>query len=497
MDLRDWINDLKKIGELKEIEGEVDWNLEAAAISCMSNRVNGPAMWFKKIKGYPEGYTLLGEPLAGSWRRPWSRVAYALGMQPDVSFEEFGREEIRRLYSRIKPVVVSSGECKENILLGKDVNLLKFPWTYTHMEDGGRFGVLQNWVMQDPDTGFVNWGIYRMMIHGKAVAGCRVSGGQDGFFIMTKWHAQGKACPVAVFIGGDIANIICATYAAPYGTPEAEIAGGLRQAPAELIKCETNDLYVPANAEIVLEGEVRPGEQWDEGPFGEMVGYMEGPRFPTNVFRINCITYRNNPIIPFTVEGTQVNTAQALQSAFGLEMWRNQRIRNRFPVRAIFPTTSCAPGGWITSTEKPYPGYAKQLMSALLEGRHMGGGRFFLVSAHIDPSDLDEVTESWALDCNPAEDIHVFQDNPVTTYQAWVSAEEKRNAPALLTVQGHYLFYDCTEKVDAPKVKFETALSKEAQQFVKERWQALGFEEPLEVKAREYEIREAVRDVGE
>ena len=127
MDLREWSAIMKEAGELVEVEAEVDWNLEAAAITAMKNRLGERILWFKKIKGYPEGYTLMGDPVVGTWRRNWSRMAQIMGLPGDVAYEDMLEEWERRIAAPVKPVVVSSGPCKDHIHIGKDVNLWEFP----------------------------------------------------------------------------------------------------------------------------------------------------------------------------------------------------------------------------------------------------------------------------------------------------------------------------------------------------------------------------------
>ena len=119
MDQRDYIAALKKHGELIEIEEEIHWNLEAAAICTMSNRVGGPAVWFKNIKGYPKGYTLLGSPYAGKRYQPWRRMAITLGLDPDIPWNEWGRELAMRYTHPIKPTIVSTGPVKQNKMTTK------------------------------------------------------------------------------------------------------------------------------------------------------------------------------------------------------------------------------------------------------------------------------------------------------------------------------------------------------------------------------------------
>jgi 4-hydroxy-3-polyprenylbenzoate decarboxylase len=495
-DLRWFIDELKKNGELVEIDEEVHWNLEAAAFSTMSNRVGGPAFLFKKIKGYPEGYNLLGECLAGSWKAPWRRIAIAAGAPKEIWNDPIAIQDelLRRLYSKIKPIIVSEGECQQNVHIGKDVNLFEFPWPYIHYGDGGRYGTWQTWACMDPDSGWVNWAQYRTMIHTKNAMGVDPVVGSHMYMIFTeKWERRGKAMPCACIIGGSPMMFVGATYSAPAGLWEAENIGGLIQAPLELVKCKTVDLYVPADAEIVLEGEIRPGERWDEGPFGEYVGFMEGPRSPKFVFRVHCITHRDNPILPFTVEGTRVNSSQAMSYALASELWRRMRVYHDWPVRGVYITVQVPWNLHIVSTEKPYPGYIHNLVSEYFaEKTSSWWGRLIIVDSEIDPTDVDQVMEDWSLNVHPKRDIHITDENvPTVHHQSFLSVEEKERGYMA------HIYYDATDKVGNRRVNFEDAFSEDTKNFVIKNWKNLGFEEELEVKRRDYTLRKSIRDIIE
>jgi len=127
MDLRDFLADLKKHDMLLEIEEEVDWNLEVSAIAAMNHRLEGPTLWFKNIKGYPEGYSVTTNTGSGTRRKTFRKFAVSLGLDPDISYAEWAREFTMRLNHPIKPTIVSSGPCKEEIHVGKEINLFEFP----------------------------------------------------------------------------------------------------------------------------------------------------------------------------------------------------------------------------------------------------------------------------------------------------------------------------------------------------------------------------------
>jgi 4-hydroxy-3-polyprenylbenzoate decarboxylase len=139
-DLRDFINVLSEAGEINSLSQEVDWYLEAGAIASYANEVGAPAPLFTQIKDYPSGYRLLGSPLAGSRlrkNRPWRRLSLAMGLEADISFSDLAEEYIRRRKHSLKANLLTWGPCKENILLGNEVDMFNFPIPFIHQGDWG------------------------------------------------------------------------------------------------------------------------------------------------------------------------------------------------------------------------------------------------------------------------------------------------------------------------------------------------------------------------
>ncbi|OGW18822.1 MAG: hypothetical protein A3G93_00885 [Nitrospinae bacterium RIFCSPLOWO2_12_FULL_45_22] len=487
--VREFIKRLREMGELVEIEEEVDWNLEAAAFSTMSCRVGGPILWFKKIKGYPEGYTLLGEPWAGPVHQIWRRLAIAAGAPPEANPFDLGAELLRRLYTGIPPTIVSNGLCKEHIQMGKEANLLKFPWPYLHHGDGGRYTTTGCWCMEDPEERWNNWANYRGMIHTRNGIGYDPTYGQQGDIIMKKWHARGEPMPVAYYVGADVLTFVGAAFRAPWGIWEAELIGGLRQEPLELVKCETNNLYVPADADIVIEGVIRPGELWDEGPFGEYPGFIQGPRMPRPVVRVTAITHRKDPIIPFCVEGMFANSSKALGFAFGVEMWRRLRVYHDLPVVTAWGSplgSSTWANLWI-SILKNSPDVVGRAALAF-QGSIPGLFRSFIVDATVNPSNTEDGMEEFSLNVHPGRDIRKINAPAAHAikYEPFLSIAEKKEALKKT------VYFDCTSKLPNKRVDFERAFPREVQDWVERNWQGLGFEKPVSItqeKRGEYVMR--------
>ncbi|MDY6864251.1 MAG: UbiD family decarboxylase, partial [Thermodesulfobacteriota bacterium] len=254
-DFREYVTALEKEGEVQRIQQEVDWDMEAGAITRRSYEIKARAPFFQKIKDYPEGYRIFGAPLSST-----KRIALTMEMDPDSSFMELSHEFRRRTRNPIKPIVVKDGPCKENIQTGDDINLFQFPAPMVHDGDGGRY--ICTWhvdVNQDPDSDWVNWGMYRKMIHNKnTMGGIMLPFQHMPYIFFNKYEAKGKPMEFATAIAPEPVVTFAGCTMFPAGVTEADMAGAIRKEPVELVKCETVDLYVPATSEIVFEGYVSP-----------------------------------------------------------------------------------------------------------------------------------------------------------------------------------------------------------------------------------------------
>jgi UbiD family decarboxylase len=235
-DLREFIAKLEEEGEAIKIAEEVDWNLEVSAILRRSAEEGLPAPFFQKIKGYPQGYRLFGNS-ANSFRR----MAISMDLKPDTHPRELIEEYIRRRHKPIKPVLVSTGPCKENVHIGDDVNLLEFPVPMQHEGDGGRYiGTWHVTIVKDPDSGWVNWGMYRHMLQSKNSVGILLASLAKHLAIIRdrSYLPKNKAMEVAIAIGVEPISAMCAASPLPVGVSEVDVVGGLRGEPVELVKCE-------------------------------------------------------------------------------------------------------------------------------------------------------------------------------------------------------------------------------------------------------------------
>ena len=193
---------------------------------------------------------------------------------------------------------VNGGPLLDNVLEGKDVNIEKIPTPVWHEHDGGPFiGTACLVVMKDPDTGWVNYGTYRVQSHKPDVASVMMSPGKHGLIIMRKYHERGQPCPVAVIAGMHPALVMLGGIEIPYGKNELEAAGGILGEPVEVINMPKTGLPVPANSEIAFEGFIHPDDKIQEGPLGEWTGYYASGSALEPAIRIETLMYRNDPIL--------------------------------------------------------------------------------------------------------------------------------------------------------------------------------------------------------
>jgi 4-hydroxy-3-polyprenylbenzoate decarboxylase len=306
-DLRGFIEALRAQGELAEIEAEVDWNIELGTVMRLAQgQGTGKALIFNNIKDY-NAPTSRCRRIFGSALNNYRRIAMMLGLPPDTHPRELVKVGRTILTGSIAPKIVATGPVKENILKGADVDLYEFPTPHWNRLDGGRYLLTYGGcVTKDPETGIMNVGVYRGMVAGHDRIPILMWRAQHIGHHVTAWQRGGEAeMPIAAAIGWEPSLDFCAGAPVPKGVCEYDVVGAVRGAPVELVKCETVDLYVPATAEIVIEGYLGldPATYMMEGPYAEFTGYLAGDRSPKPTIRVTAITHRNDPILRGTIEG--------------------------------------------------------------------------------------------------------------------------------------------------------------------------------------------------
>ncbi|MFB6180091.1 MAG: UbiD family decarboxylase [Halorientalis sp.] len=435
---REYLTLLDAEGARVSIETPVSWDLEASAITTLANRDDGPIPVFESVTESDLNATLVGDPYRGPQRSPWAHLASAFDFPSGLSGASYYERVIERLRSPREPQFVdrTDAPCKAVVQTKSDVDLLSVPWPYIHQGDGGRYSNLHTVVAPDSETPWGNWSRHRMMVHDDRQASLLLLAGEQvpNRFYYEYEHRE-EPMPIAIVLGAQPAVECSADMWIPTGRSEAAFAGGLKGEPIELVECETNDLAVPATAELVIEGRVRPNDRLDEGPFGDYFGYMNGPRRSMPVLEVEAITHRREPRVPFCVEGTGVgyghNSTSTLQlAAAGPDATLGLRAAG-FDVAMAAPWRFTSRTVWIIATERPYPGYLHELANFVFTTWGMLHIDFFVfVDPGVDPLDARAVLKAIALDADPDTDFHQFgvERMPKVPLNIYQTPDEKGSA---------------------------------------------------------------------
>ncbi|HLY64990.1 MAG TPA: UbiD family decarboxylase, partial [Chloroflexota bacterium] len=359
------------------------------------------------------------------------RALLALDMSPEMNVDSALDEYQRRMvtYKPVPPVEVSKGPVLENVFNDGGINMLKFPTPRWHEGDGGRYiGTGCVVIMRDPDTGKVNFGTYRVMVHDEGTLGLYITPNKTGAIIERKYWAMGKSCPVVACFGQEPVLFLGA---APFlgqkrGIPKYELVGHIRGAPVEVIREEFTGLPMPATAEIVVAGEVPPidSESRLEGPFGEWTGYYASGTRPEPIIKVKALYHRNDPIIlgnpPFRYRG--VHTDFALPTAVKNDVER----LTKFGVEDVLDVWDIGvPGVTVVQIKQRYPGHAMKAGMAA-SGEYMGRV-VVVVDEDINPRDPYDVFWAIGTRCDPATTITVLEGCQSSALDPRITPERKKN----------------------------------------------------------------------
>lgn len=410
-DIRSWLERAEEINELKFVRG-APLDPDVGQITEMLHHTDeSPAVLLDEFSGFPKGYRILLN--ANGNRR---RLAVTLGMPTDIGKMDLMNEWQRRLNS-LKPLPVNyveSGPVMENVIEGDAVDVRKFPVPMWHAEDGGRYiGTGSPNITRDPDTGFVNLGVYRVMIQDAKRVGCYISPGKHGRVHRDKYLERGEPCPIVILAGADLLLFIAASVEVPDNMMEYEWAGGLRGRPYDVIKEKYTGLPIPADAEIVLAGFVHPTERLPEGPFGEWTGYYASSQRPEPFIQVKAIYHRNNPILL----GVPPNKPPYEPHRFRAYL-RSALLKQTLEAAGIPDVTSvwCHEVGGCrlltaVSIKQRYPGHAKQALLIASGARATGYlNRITVVTDEdIDVTDLNDLTWAILTRCDPASQVDIIR----------------------------------------------------------------------------------------
>ncbi|MGO9240143.1 MAG: menaquinone biosynthesis decarboxylase [Bryobacteraceae bacterium] len=479
-DLRDYIRRLEKEQQLKRIPFEVDPYLEITEFADRSVKTGGPALLFEKPKG--SNVPVLINAFASARRMELALEVASVQEHADRIVEMLELRMPQGLIDKLKllpkfadmakffPRTVSSGPCKE-VIRKDNFSLREFPILHCWPQDAGPFITLPMVFTRNPETGKRNCGMYRMQVYDDRTTGMhwqtQKHGAEHYRRLLQAGGGKDARMPVAVAIGSDPATMYAPILPLPPDLDEMLIAGFLRREPVEMVQCETCDLEVPANSEIVLEGYVTLGETRTEGPFGDHTGYYSLDD-PYPVFHVECITQRRDPIYAATIVGPppmeDFYMGRAIERIF-LPLMRMQipEIRDiSMPASGVFHNLM------LVSIRKSYPGQARKVMHAIWG---LGQAMFTKVIVVVD------------------EDVHV-QDHSIVAWRALNNIDPQRDIEFVqgpvdsldhasrMADYGSKMGIDATKKVPAegftrrwPDV---IAMSPDVKQRVDELWKRAG-----------------------
>ncbi len=474
-DLREFIDELDRMGELKHIQTPVNQDLEITEITDRVSKQQGPALLFHNVIGHqtPVLINALGSK---------KRMLKALGL---TSYDNFFQKYFELLdkpsnmmdklkllprlneIMQMMPKTVKSGPCKE-VIIKDNPSLNLLPAIKCWPQDGGRYITLPLVFTVDPKSGKHNCGVYRLQIFDEKTLGMHWQLHKHGAHHHLKHQGEKKRMDVAIAIGCDPALTFSAVAPLPDDIYEMLFAGLLREKSVEMVQCETVDLEVPAHSEFVLEGYVDPDESRIEGPFGDHTGYYSlEDQYP--VLHLTCITHRKDPIYQTTIVGPPPQEdgyiGQAVTALF-LPIIQKQFpeiVDMNMPIEGIFHNLV------LVSIRKRYAGHARKIMHGIWGlGQAMFSKVIVVVDDDVDVQNIREVTWKALNHIDPERDIE-FVMGPIDVL----------DHSSRLMGYGSHMGVDATRKWKEEGFTRpwpdEIVMSKEVKDLVTKRWKEYGF----------------------
>jgi len=499
-DLREWITRVESMGELVRVKQPVDCNEEMSAIAYLvAKQSPSPAILFERTKSYetsPIGATLLWNILGPSLRR----IALTLEESPDTLTVELIRRVKEKLKQRKPPREVARNQAPfyENSRTGNEVDLLELPIPKHWPLDGGHYaGTADAVITRDPDSGYLNVGTYRMMLQGKNQVGLYLSPGKDARLHITRAWQKDQPIQVAAAWGIDPLFMVIGSQTFPKNVSEYEFAGGIKGRPIPVVRGMTTDLLLPASAEFVVEGVIRPNSVKKEGPFGEFPGYYGRPEAGCPLVEVTAVHYRSSPILTNALMADYPSNEQSgffsiIRSA---RIWDDLEKLGIPGIQGVYSHPAAAGGFGMTvlSLEQRYAGHAAQ---ALALAAQVPGGAYYTkwiiaVDEDVDPTDINQVIWAMSSRCNPVEDIDLLRN----TWSTWL--DPTQNPPEKRPYGSKALINACKEHRYLPVFSKRTTLRREIYDQVASRWRELGLPGEIPtVRAFEEETKVVYHEVG-
>ncbi|MBI2848621.1 MAG: UbiD family decarboxylase [Chloroflexi bacterium] len=427
---------LREHDELHQIDVQVDKSWEVGPICRENFDRQGPALVFKRVGDFS---TPLVVGVVGTVKR------YAMALGVPVDMKAIGRRWENAYDSPIKPIKVGSAPCKEVRM--EKINLLADPFPvplWHHLDSGPFLGTFHTIITEDPETGWINCGTYRSEIFTEDEMGCAVSEYRHLSLHWQKYRAMGKPMPVAVAIGTDPYLNLVSVSAIPLGVNEYDIAGGLKGAPIEVVKAGTSDLLVPAQAEIIIEGEIAPDKVYPkDGPFGEFLGYMGFGHPEIPFIKVKLVTHRREPYFQGTYEGRPPNESTVARGIGRSLALKEHLVKAGIPgiVDACVTSGGCAAYHGVVSIKKTYKGQVRDVFGHAWGHPNLHCKHVVVVDEDVDPWNPQQV--EWAV----ATRVQAGRDIAIVSHGK--SNELDPSQPPSLRGWSDLLGIDATKPVEA------------------------------------------------
>jgi 4-hydroxy-3-polyprenylbenzoate decarboxylase len=477
-DLRDWLALADRHGELKRIGQPVDPDEEMSALAFMATRrKHAPALLFGNIPGNTSGASVLFNMLGASKER----YALAVGIDPALSYAGMIAATREIMATRIPPrhVAKRAAPVNEIVLRDNAIDLTQFPSPKFWPGDGGRYiGTGDITITKNPDTGRLNVGCYRQMLHGPRRVGLYCSPGKHGGLDRDAWWARGKPCEVVAAYGVDPIMFMLAAQVFGMKESELDVAGGMMGRAIEMTDAECVSLPIPAHAELVVEGLLHPGDTAEEGPLGEFTGYYGRERAPQPVMEVKALHYRRSPILTAALMAKYPSCEIGAYYA----IMRSARILDdleRIGVPGVVGAYAhpAAASGWgvvVVSLQQQYAGHAAQVLALASQCPAAAYYTKWIIAVDddVDPTDFDEVLWALSTRCNPSDDLDLLRNT-------WSTGLDPSQFPPEARPYGSKVLINaCKPHRYIKHFPQSTLIRRKVYDRLVARWDEFGFAEP-------------------
>ncbi|MFB7588710.1 UbiD family decarboxylase [Streptomyces sp. NPDC056169] len=488
LNFRDFVEDALASGDAIEIGKPVSPTLEVGAITRRVYETRSPAPLFGNLTEGEAGCRILGAPagLTGIGKGQYGRLAAHFGLGRETEPRQLLEHLIRAMHADpVPPRVVETGPCKENVLTGDDVDLERFPVPLLHQEDGGRYvGTYGFHVVRSPDGRWTSWSVSRTMLHGRTTLVGPAMAQQHLGMIHAMWREKGLPTPWAMVLGAPPAALAAAGMPLPAEVNEDGYVGALTGSAVEVVRTELHDLFVPANAEIVLEGYISPDETAPEGPMGEYHGYSFAESKQQPVFHVEAVTHRDDPILPVCAAGLPPEENHTVWgtmiSAVSLDLLRSHGL----PVDLAWCSYEAATCWIVVSVDIERLALThlseRQLADAVADvlfGSHTGWlvPKVLLVANDIDITDIDQVVWALATRYHPGTGEYVYPEAPGIPMVPYLTPEEVRTGRGGKSVTSLLLPEQFAGTTRGRTASFRHSFPDDLRERVVGNWAAFGF----------------------